>query len=289
MRGFALAGEPTLVSGCARGVGAEPAPRGGGAPRNCAGTLLHDRYAQPAMVTPTLGATALPAPHRLARRGALGLLAAALLALAGPACGDDGGSTDSDTSDTGAPVECLEAIVFDIDETLTIDDEEWEKQKADGTYDPVAREAASDLVNTYAERGYYIVYLTARAKTWVLKGTGETSPDATHRWLVEHDFPIDDGRSRIIMADQVVPGDAARAYKAAALMDLQAEGLVFEAAYGNAVTDIGAFADAEIPKGVTFIIGEHAGEEGTVAIAGESWKPHLDSRGPTIATACAAP
>ena len=216
------------------------------------------------------------APPHLGRRALLGLLGLALVA---SCAGDDG--------PPAPPPECFEAIVFDIDETLTISDEEWEKQKADGTYDPLAREAAVELVRAYADRGYYIVYLTARARTWVLGGTGETSPDATHRWLVEHDFPIDDGRSRLIMSDTVVPGDAARAYKSAALMEMQAEGLAFQAAYGNAVTDIGAFEDVMIPKSVTFIIGEHAGEAGTVAITGESWRPHLDAHLPGVADACA--
>lgn len=227
---------------------------------------------------------------RISRR-ALGRLVTVvgLLALAPVACSGDDGGTDSDTSTStsGGPGECLQAVVFDIDETLTISNEEWEMQKADGTYDPIAREAAAALVQAYADRGYYIVYLTARSKTWVLSGTNETSPDATHRWLVEHDFPIDDGRSRLIMAEMVVPGDAAQVYKSAALMDMQDEGLSFQAAYGNAVTDIGAFAEAMIAKEVTFIIGVHAGEEGTVAIDGESWKPHLDSYVPTVMTACA--
>ncbi len=228
---------------------------------------------------------------RLPRRGfgRLILAAALLAAAAAAACSGDGQSDTgtSTTTTTGDPPECFEAIVFDIDETLTIDDEEWEKQKADGTYDPVEREAGSDLVRAYADRGYYIVYLTARSKTWVLGGTGETAPDATHRWLVEHDFPIDDGRSRLIMSEMVVPGDAAQAYKSAALMEMQAEGLTFMAAYGNAVTDIGAFAEAMIAKEATFIIGQHAGEEGTVAIAGESWKPHLDAHLPMVMSACA--
>lgn len=213
-------------------------------------------------------------------------LAAILVGLTLPSCAGNSGGSDSSSS--GGPVECLEAIVFDIDETLTISDEEWDMQKADGTYDPVEREAASELVDAYAERGYYIVYLTARSKTWVLGGTEETSPDATHRWLVEHGFPIDDGRSRMIMSNKIISGDSVRAYKAAALLDMQAEGLGFEAAYGNAVTDIAAYADANIPTAVTFIIDEHAGEEGTVGIVGDSWKPHLEGHLPSVQRACAS-
>jgi phosphatidate phosphatase PAH1 len=48
------------------------------------------------------------------------------------------------------------------------------------------------------------------------------------------------------------------------------------AAYGNASTDISAYADAGIPKERTFIIGPHAGEGGTVAIQG-SYENHLST------------
>jgi len=187
------------------------------------------------------------------------------------------------------PEPCMEAVVFDIDETLTIDDEEWEAQKKDGSYDPIARESAAALVNAYAQRGYKIVYLTARAKTWVLGGTGEGSPAATERWLREHGFPRDPAQTRLIMSEVVVPGAAAQTYKREALLEMIEEGLSFEAAYGNAVTDVGAFADVMIPKSVTFIIGEFAGLDGTVAIAGESWRAHVESYVPGVPQACAAP
>ncbi len=208
------------------------------------------------------------------------VFACALLLLALGGCGDD----SQGESETGA--ECRLAIVTDIDETLTLSNDEWEKQKADGTYDPKARESAVELVQAYADRGYFVLYLTARSQTWVLSGTGETSTDATERWLVEHGFPMDPARSRLVLSEKLVPGDAARVYKAEALAALQGEGYTFDYAYGNATTDIGAFADAMIPKAATFIIGVHAGEEGTVAIDGESWSAHLAAHLPTVATAC---
>jgi len=40
-------------------------------------------------------------------------------------------------------------------------------------------------------------------------------------------------------------------------------GLNIVRAYGNATTDIAAYADGGIPKADTYIIGEHAGEQGT--------------------------
>lgn len=36
-----------------------------------------------------------------------------------------------------------------------------------------------------------------------------------------------------------------------------------EAAYGNATTDITAYADAGIPKAATYIIGSNGGKDGT--------------------------
>ncbi|MBK8266587.1 MAG: hypothetical protein IPK80_35340 [Nannocystis sp.] len=222
---------------------------------------------------------------RFSRRWLGGMVAGLVASLVGAACSGGGGATAGDTGGS----QCLEAIVFDIDETLTISDAEWEMQKADGTYDPVERAAASEMVSAYADRGYQIIYLTARSQTWVLGGTGESSTDATRRWLEEHGFPLDPASSRIILSKTLVSGDTAIAYKAGALADMQAEGLVFDGAYGNATTDIAAFAQAKIPKDVTFIIGVHAGEEGTVAIAGEGWQAHLDTYVSSVNGACAAP
>lgn len=179
-------------------------------------------------------------------------------------------------------------MVTDIDETLTIADEEWAMQLEDGTYDPRARADATELVDGYFERGYSIFYLTARAATRVLAGTGETAPDATDRWLTEHGFPRDPERTRLQLAPEPVTGEATQAYKREALLELEAEGVVLDWAYGNALTDIGAYADAGIPKAVTFVIGEHAGAEGTVAIEGEDFLVHVMEHLPGVESVCSA-
>jgi len=48
------------------------------------------------------------------------------------------------------------------------------------------------------------------------------------------------------------------------LKSLQATGLTFIRAFGNALTDIRAYEGAGIPKAQTFIMGKHGGKGGTV-------------------------
>ncbi len=205
---------------------------------------------------------------------------------------ETGVDTAADTGtvdDTGGVcTDVIPAVVTDIDETLTLSDAEFFMQIQDGTYDPVEREAASELINAYADLGYRIIYLTARAETVQIMVTDETAREATERWLLEHDFPLDPQTTQVHLSPTFVVGESARAFKAGVLMDLQAQGYVFEYAYGNADSDIAAYDDAMIPKDVTFIIGELAGAEGTVAIEGEGWADHLDTHLPSVPAVCEA-
>lgn len=210
-----------------------------------------------------------------------------------PATGTSEGTTaavDSSESGTTAGVCELEqpAIVTDIDETLTLSDGEFLMQIADGTYDPIEREGASELIVAYADLGYRIMYLSARSEDIVLTGTGETAREATERWLVEHGYPTDPETTVVVLAEMFVFDDTAQEYKAAALMEQQAAGWRFDYAYGNATSDIGAYADAGIDLAVTFIIGEHAGEGGTVAVEGEGWVEHTEEHLPTVPAVCEA-
>jgi hypothetical protein len=180
------------------------------------------------------------------------------------------------------------AIVTDIDETLTLSDAEFFMQIADGTYDPIEREGGSELIEAYADLGYFIMYLTARSEEIVLAGTGETAREATERWLVEHGYPTDPANTLVVLSPVFVVDDTAQEFKAGALMDQQAAGWRFDYAYGNATSDIGAYAEAGIGLDVTFIIGEHAGEGGTVAIEGEGWVEHTAAHLPTVPAVCEA-
>ncbi len=211
-----------------------------------------------------------------------------------PATGTSTGGTtlavDSSESGTTAGACELElpAIVTDIDETLTISDAEFIMQIGDGTYDPVEREGAAELITAYADLGSRIMYLTARSEDIVLLGTGETAREATERWIMEHGFPNDPETTVVVLSPMFVIDAAAAEFKTGALMDQQAAGWRFDYAYGNATSDIEAYANAGIDTAVTFIIGEHAGEGGTVAVAGEGWVEHTAAHIPTVPAVCEA-
>jgi phosphatidate phosphatase PAH1 len=207
-----------------------------------------------------------------------------LVVLVCSGCGSEASVSDGGNSLPSCADSKL-AIVTDIDETLTTADEEFfPMQTSDGNYDPKERESASELMQGYAERGYFIVYLTARPENLTLAVTDESARQATGRWLREHEFPLE--RSQLVLADSFVFGETARVYKAAALQTLEGESFTFDYAYGNADSDVHAYADAAIPKEVTFIIGELAGFEGTVAVAGEGWTAHAAEQLPKVRAVC---
>jgi len=179
------------------------------------------------------------------------------------------------------------AIVTDIDATLTTSDTEWLLQMAWGSYEPAERAGGADLVNAYAARGYYILYLTARPGNYNLAFTGEAAPDATMRWLEEHGYPVDPERTRLELApDLIIDATATTDYKTGVLADMEAEGFTFDYAYGNAATDIAAYDNAGIEKDHTFIIGTEGGNEGTVAIAGDGWSEHTGDYLPEVSQVC---
>lgn len=159
-----------------------------------------------------------------------------------------------------------QVIVTDIDGTLTFDDNELLKQlMEDPDYVPKENQSASQMLNRWAEKGYRVVYLSARPHN--LRGV-------SREWLHRVGAPFGPVRT----ADSFVYGESAREYKAAFLQLVLAEfGWQIIAAYGNADSDIEAYEDAGIPKQVTFIVGERAGESGTVAIGNNDYTEHLSS------------
>ncbi|MBC8071234.1 MAG: hypothetical protein IAG13_23115, partial [Deltaproteobacteria bacterium] len=68
--------------------------------------------------------------------------------------------------------------------------------------------------------------------------------------------------------------DGVGRFKADFLARLHGAGYRIAAAYGNAATDVWAYAQAGLPVDHTFIIGPHGGDGGTVAIAGD-WSAAL--------------
>ncbi len=171
-------------------------------------------------------------------------------------------------------------VVFDIDGTLTTDDleqvdgivlhtvgstsetlfdlagspltkEQW-LFALDQVLDENAamHEGAVDVVNAYVDAGFEPVYVTGRPYLY----------DAmTRAWLEVRGFPAGPLRLTDDVLDSM-PSNVA-AYKLRELVDLRDRvGLELGAAYGNATTDICAYAEAGIDVQRTFIIGPHAGE-----------------------------
>jgi len=206
----------------------------------------------------------------------------------GESTGVDTSTADGSTTAGGVCVDEQPAIVTDIDETLTLSDAEFFMQAQDPTYDPVEREGGAEMIGDYADLGYRIMYLTARSENFDIMNSEETAREITVRWLEEHGYPLDPETTIVVLAEDLVVGDATTAYKAGALMDQQAIGWRFDYAYGNATTDIAAYAEAGIDTAATFIIGEHAGEEGTVAVEGEGWVEHTAEHLPTVPAVCEA-
>jgi hypothetical protein len=144
--------------------------------------------------------------------------------------------------------------LFDIDGTLTTSDTELFKEILLGEYVPEAYPSAAALTRAHAEKGYIPVFLTGRPSTL----------DATTRaWLDDLDFAqgvvhLTDHSSEVLPTDSGVG-----TYKRTFIRSLMDAGLTIDAAYGNATTDIFAYLGAGLPADQVWIIGSHAGEEGT--------------------------
>ncbi|MFC1705738.1 HAD family acid phosphatase [Planctomycetota bacterium] len=164
-------------------------------------------------------------------------------------------------------------VVFDIDGTLTTSDTELLHDAVNDFFRPLfnrsfvpqAYDAAVDLTNAYAAKGYVLIYLTGRPY-WLTRITRE--------WLRDLGFApgglhVADSNSQVLPSKSSV-GD----YKKDYLNHLQSLGYEIVYAYGNATTDIYAYREAGIPLVQTFTIGSHAGEGGTNPIHG-GYRTHL--------------
>lgn len=145
-----------------------------------------------------------------------------------------------------------QAVLFDIDGTLTINDFEAYADYV-GVKTAQAYAYAPQVVNAYKAKGYQIIYLTARPY-WVTKDAREWfGMQGLTEWSYRSN-PYGDGP---------IPPDT-QAHKTNYINYLRnTVGLNIVRAYGNATTDIGAYADGGIAKAETWIIGEYAGAQGT--------------------------
>lgn len=203
----------------------------------------------------------------------------ALLALAactGGYIGDADTDADAgdDTGDTLPACDTVDALVTDIDATLTTSDGEWLTQILDDSHDPAMRPDANTLMQGYAAKGYAIFYVTARGVDTPMMG-GQDPQAVTESWLLDHGFPFEPGRA-FLASGWGAWGADAQDYKVAVIEDLEAQGYVFDYGYGNADTDIGAFRGAGMPDDELFLVGDLAGQMGVTGIPNEeAYTSHL--------------
>jgi phosphatidate phosphatase PAH1 len=147
--------------------------------------------------------------------------------------------------------EGTQAVAFDVDGTLTTGDSELIEQIALGN-DPEVRPGASATVRLYAEAGYLPIYITGRP--YMLR---KSSRD----WLRRHGFPPGVMITTDRLRDSRPSRDAIGRFKRSALLALiEGSHLDIVSAYGNAGTDICAYAEAGIDPRSTYIVGKHRGQ-----------------------------
>jgi len=110
--------------------------------------------------------------------------------------------------------------------------------------------------------------LRTRDRVHAVADLGEVREPVTAEELADAGF----GAGAMIFAssnNETLPSDSSVGnYKKAKLAALKNAGFILDFAHGNATTDIYAYLGAGMAAGVTYIIGEHAGEQGTVAVEG---------------------
>jgi phosphatidate phosphatase PAH1 len=151
-------------------------------------------------------------------------------------------------------------VVSDVDATLTTNDSEVFRQILDGSYIPMTYPNAVELTAAHERRGHIVIYLTGRPY-WL--------SDRTRGYLEARDVSLGPLRLADSNSDILPTEGSVGAYKRAKLAAFLDAGLVIDFAYGNATTDISSYLGAGIAADRVWIIGPHAGEQGTHAIAGD--------------------
>lgn len=257
---YALVGEPAAPAPIGyRGVKARTSATGGLLAMPLAGEYVSLWYHDP---NPTIGWTSIgramtdaDGRYDLSATNYVGANGSPLYALLEA----DGSCTEHHTFLYGPGAD---VIITDIDGTLTINDEELLKSLADASYVPQIKTGADRLLKAWAQKGYPIIYLTARP---------HLARTETRQWLDALGFPP----GPVITS---YSGSAAEPYKTA-WMKRMIETLQWNpvAVYGNADTDIAAYNAAGVLKDRTYIIGPLAGTERTVAIANDDYTLHIET------------
>ena len=140
-----------------------------------------------------------------------------------------------------------ELVVFDVDGTLTTSDGELFEEIFAGV-DAEAFESSPEVVNAYAAAGYTVVYVTGRPHFLQAH---------THRWLQSHGYPAGPLFTSSSLLEAGPPG--VEEHKVRALTALTEAGFGIFRAFGNASTDVCAYARVGVDPAQTFIIGANGG------------------------------
>lgn len=159
---------------------------------------------------------------------------------------------------TNGLVRCDATVVTDIDETLTVSDEEFIEQALDATYVPEMRPEANAAMQAWVDAGQRVVYVTARGAENVLDD-GRTVFEATDDWLDLHGFPRSTG-DLLLAPEGPVFGEDAIAHKTTTLGALQDAGADLVAAYGNSESDLEAYTAVGLTTDQIWVVGELAGD-----------------------------
>jgi phosphatidate phosphatase PAH1 len=179
------------------------------------------------------------------------------------------------------PCEPRRVVVTDIDETLTTGDGEWVLQIVNPDHDPAMRPDADRLMKAYFDRGYRVVYITARGDEVELTD-GTSAFDATRDWLVDHGFPYAE-EDLFLFPGLMGEDEETVAYKAGVIEQLVEEGWTVDYAYGNADTDIEAFLRAGVPNERVFLVGRLAGTLEVEPITDEeAFTDHIEEHLPAV-------
>lgn len=134
-----------------------------------------------------------------------------------------------------------ELAASDVDGTLTTSENAFAESLVTGAAVD-AWPGAPDALATLQTRRYIPVYLTARGRTFT---------QATRDWLAAHKFPL----GPVHLADAIVtlPGSGTVDYKAGAMAEWIAGGLVVGVGVGNRASDGEAYARAKVPATQTYL------------------------------------
>lgn len=149
----------------------------------------------------------------------------------------------------------VRAVVFDIDGTLTPRVHTVNQARAD----------AAEAINLFADKGYQIVYLSARAR-----GLSAGIP----AWLSNNGFPEGSTHVAQTVRDRIRPA----AFKQAVLQECIDQGWRIEYAYGDSSTDFEAYAAVGIPRDRVYALrreGERSCQPGAWNTCLGGWTEHL--------------